>query len=107
MKNNVIFCCIYYCGFYHFCWLLFKRFFCGSTKLFSFFRPQFLLFITDDFIYFFVNRKTVDTIMVGMYAVYFIYGIKTIPSLIQAQQLEVIPVANKNVVGFFLVPFLA
>lgn len=45
--------------------------------------------------------------MVGMYAVYFIYGIKTIPSLIQAQQLEVIPVANKNVVGFFLVPFLA
>lgn len=78
-------------------------------------QPQYYAFLGRNFYYLslmilfvaFVDRKAVDTIMVGMYAVYFLYGIKALPNLVQVHFFGGIPVANKNVIGFFLVPFLA
>lgn len=78
-------------------------------------QPQYYAFLGRNFYYLslmilfvaFVDRKAVDTIMVGMYAVYFLYGIKALPNLVQAQFFGGTAVANKNVIGFFLVPFLA
>lgn len=55
----------------------------------------------------FVDRNAIDRMMTSVYAVYFIYGLSLIPHLLEAEKLGVLPEINKNVVGFFLVPFLA
>lgn len=77
--------------------------------------PNYYSFLSRNFYYLmlmilfvaFLNQQTVEKMMVSVYLVYFIYGVNLIPSLVEAEKIGVLPVINKNVVGFFLVPFLA
>lgn len=44
--------------------------------------------------------------LVSVYIFYFIYGVYLIPNLFEAEKLGIDPLINKNVVGFFILPFV-
>lgn len=85
----------------------FKGIFLDNPDYYSFLSRNFYYLMFMVLLVSFVNQQAVEKMMVSVYFIYFIYGVTLIPGLIVAEKLGELPVINKNVVGFFLVPFLA
>lgn len=76
--------------------------------------PEYYAFISRNFYYFIliflfvslVDNKVIGKMLVSVYIFYFIYGVYLIPNLFEAEKLGIDPLINKNVVGFFILPFV-
>ena len=85
----------------------FKGLFLDNPNYYSFLSRNFYYLMFMVLLVSFVNQQAVEKMMVSVYFIYFLYGVTLIPGLMEAEKLGELPVINKNVVGFFLIPFLA
>lgn len=96
------------------CWFLvtfvgyyLKEIFYNNPEYYSFSARNFFYLTLIILFVALVSSYAIDKMLVSIYIIYFIYGIYLISTLYEAKVLGVYPPINKNVVGFFILPFVA